>query len=353
MLKPDLDIPPLWAQALAYLKERRPRKVLILGATDVGKSTFCFYLVEKLLKQGVSVAVIDADVGQKDIGPPTTIGLRHFENEIPPERPFTAEALYFVGSTTPVGHLLPLVVGTRWLCDQSKAEVTIINTTGLVRGPGVPLKSFKIESIRPDIILALERQGELKPILSAYQYLEVLRLPVSAKALPKSPSERRHRRQEAFRRHFEGAQTVSLSLKDLVLQRLPQKGLRRHLLCGIADKQAQVLALGIIEEFDPARGSITILTPAPREKIKILICGSLYLNRLGEELGRELLASPLKRRSYPKARSFPSPRPRSHQGQLPLGERPRPLRSPVSRKRPWNQKSPLGPGDRNVPGKGE
>ncbi len=352
MLKPDLDIPPLWAQALAYLKERRPKKVLILGATDVGKSTLCFYLAKNLLKNGVSVAVIDADVGQKDIGPPTTIGLRHFENEIPPGRPLMAEALYFVGSTTPVGHLLPLVVGTRWLCDQSKAEVSIINTTGLVRGPGIPLKSFQIESLRPNIILALERQGELEPILSAYRYLEILRLPVSTKVLPKSPTERRYRRQEAFRRHFEGAQTVFLSLEDLILQRLPQKGLRRYLLCGVADKRAQVLALGIIEEFDPAHGRVTILTPAPRERIKILICGSLYLNRLGEELGRDPL-TPLKRRSYPKARSFPSPRLRSRRGQPPLGERSRQLKSPVSRKRLRNQKSPRGPRGRNVPEKGE
>ncbi len=352
MLRPDLDIPPLWAQALAYLKESRPRRVLILGATDAGKSTLCFYLAENLLKRGVSVAVVDADVGQKDIGPPTTIGLKHFEDEIPPERPLMAEALYFVGSTTPVGHLLPLVVGTRWLCDQSQAEVTIINTTGLVRGPGIPLKSFQIESLRPDIILALERQGELEPILSAYRYLEILPLPVSTKALPKTPTERRHRRQEAFRRHFERAQTVSLSLKDLVLQRLPQKGLRRHLLCGVADKEAQVLALGIIEEFDPAHGRITILTPVPKERIKILICGSLYLNRLGEELGRDLLAPPLRRRPYAKVRSSPSPRPRSPQGRLPLGERTRQPKSPVPRKRPRNQKSPFGPGGRNVPEKG-
>ncbi|MGC8973282.1 MAG: Clp1/GlmU family protein, partial [Thermoproteus sp.] len=46
---------------------------VVIGAIDVGKSTMTAVLANKALSRGLRVAVIDADVGQNDIGPPTTI----------------------------------------------------------------------------------------------------------------------------------------------------------------------------------------------------------------------------------------------------------------------------------------
>ena len=54
--------------------------VLVIGATDVGKSTFCRFLIERGVTSKLKVGFVDADVGQSQIGPPTTIGLKIFSS---------------------------------------------------------------------------------------------------------------------------------------------------------------------------------------------------------------------------------------------------------------------------------
>ncbi len=336
-----IDIPPVWEQAVAYVASKVPQRVLLLGATDTGKSTLALYLAKYLLSKGLSVALLDADVGQKDVGPPATIGLIHLKSVLSHLSPLlAAEALYFVGSVTPVGHMLPLIVGTKRLLERSQAQVTIVNTTGLVKGPGVALKSFQIENIQPELILALQRQGELEPILASYKYLETLRLPVPAKVSPKSPLIRRARRQEAFKRHFQGAKSISLDGERLILQRVPRQGLRVGLLCAVANKQGETLALAVIQGLEEGGQKLKIFTPAPEEDIAVLICGSMGLTPLGEE--RHFCSR------YIRTRSFPSRPCRNRRVSLPRGQRFPPVRSRKYKQRPRFPKSRFGPTDHTV-----
>ncbi|OAG27435.1 Clp1/GlmU family protein [Thermodesulfatator autotrophicus] len=226
-----IDIPNSWEALAKEVVVNKPPKIILIGGVDVGKSTFSFYLLEKLLEAGIKAALLDADVGQKDVGPPTTIGLKHFNTleELKKERPFSAERLYFVGSTTPVGHLLPLVVGTGLLAHESKAEVTVINTTGLIKGPGVALKTFKIENIKPDLIVAFQRERELYPILQAFKHYPVRLLEVSPKASPKTIPDRKKRREEAYQKYFSDNRLIELNRREISIQR-PRK-ITPHLLC--------------------------------------------------------------------------------------------------------------------------
>ena len=59
-------IPPSWSIAAEALSEMNQGKVAVIGPTDVGKSTLCVYLVNRLLGQKLSI--IDADVGQAGSG---------------------------------------------------------------------------------------------------------------------------------------------------------------------------------------------------------------------------------------------------------------------------------------------
>ncbi len=336
-----LDLPPSWQEIAEEILKQRPRRILVLGGVDVGKSTLCFYLLEQLVRAGLKVALVDADVGQKDVGPPTTVGLRHFFGSLPEKRPLPAEKLYFVGSTTPVGHLLPLVVGTKKLCDLSQGEITLINTTGLIRGPGLALKVFKIESLEPDLILALERAQELEEILSGFRHRAIRRLEVSPQAIPKGIAERRRRREEAYRWHFRGAGAITLPLKDLIWQRRP-KNLKKNLLCAVSDGN-EVKALAVLEEYDPARGSLTLFTPADPYCIRVIICGSVLVSRLGQELGKTKI----------RKGARPSGRLRSPPGKGPFPERKKRPRSLATKKIPARQKSQPAPRDRNAPQKEE
>ncbi|KPJ90155.1 MAG: hypothetical protein AMJ53_14750, partial [Gammaproteobacteria bacterium SG8_11] len=65
-----IDIPKSWETVTRKIIQEQYRKVLILGASDRGKSVYCNYLANQISMTGSTVAFVDADVGQKDVGLP-------------------------------------------------------------------------------------------------------------------------------------------------------------------------------------------------------------------------------------------------------------------------------------------
>jgi len=142
------------------------------------------------------VAYLDADLGQKAVGPPTTVSLRvlRTQDDIRSEAMALPDALYFVGSTTPQGQLLPLVVGAGRLLEKSVelgADLVVVDTSGTVGGVyGQLLKYHKLEQLQPDMVIGLQRGEELEPILgivSRFFSAEVAVLPVEGGASPSLP----------------------------------------------------------------------------------------------------------------------------------------------------------------------
>src|SRR5512134_988962 len=109
LLSPDLDILPEWERA-AEVVRGSPGVVVLLGASDTGKTTLGRILMERWRAAGKVVGFVDGDIGQSSIGPPTTVGLAMF----PPNDPLTPCASpltrQFVGSTSPPGHFLPHIL---------------------------------------------------------------------------------------------------------------------------------------------------------------------------------------------------------------------------------------------------
>lgn len=304
-LEPALDIPPAWAQAAAEILQHRWRTILVLGAADRGKSTYCRFLSHFLLEAGQRVALVDADVGQKSIGPPAALTLGYPQPGQPLET-VTPAAWYFVGATSPVGHLLPVIVGVRQLLDVARVPYRLVNTTGLVQGVGRALKSYKIEAVQPDAIIAIEQHRELRALLQPYRHFRILYLPASDHAVVKSPAQRQAARQRAFSAYFAQATTVELPLRQVLFQRgrlftgrrvthpdfvyaerspegllavghaaqvgehvLPL-GFERSLLCGVADRRNAGLGLAIVQQIDFARETLTLYTPVPAAQIRVL-----------------------------------------------------------------------------------
>ncbi|MGE3539215.1 MAG: Clp1/GlmU family protein [Candidatus Tectimicrobiota bacterium] len=322
----ELDIPPSWEQSAQQIVQQHWRKVLVLGAVDRGKSTYCHYLSQQSLAAGQRVAVIDTDVGQKDLGPPAALTLGY---PVPGQALSAVQpvAWYFIGSTTPSGHLLPMVVGLRQLVEVARAACLIINTTGFVHGPGRVLKGFKIETVQPDVIVALEQGRELRAILHPYRHYRILRLPPSALASTKTAAQRRATRARAFGAYFANASDVSLAFARVSVQRsllltgrklhetayvhaehtaegllavcagderaLPRGrvlplGFERSLLCGVADRRNRGLGLALLQRLDFRQETLTVRTPVRADRIRVLQFGSLYLDEQGCELGTQV-----------------------------------------------------------------
>jgi polynucleotide 5'-hydroxyl-kinase GRC3/NOL9 len=201
---------------------RRPLVVLVMGAMDTGKSTLCAFLARFLFERGRRVAVVDADLGQSDIGLPTTIGMGFMERPIERLREIACRAAYFVGATSPVGHLLPTVVGTKLMVERALAmgaEVVIVDTDGLVHGGvGWALKHHTFEAVRPTHVVLLQRAGELAHYQHQWQgivWTEVISVPVPEAVVPKSREMRRAFRQERFREWLQQCREITLPLANL------------------------------------------------------------------------------------------------------------------------------------------
>ena len=89
-----------------FLEELKERTVMLIGAVGTGKTWLAERLVEKLTEAGILTSLVAADMGQPSVGVPSCLGL---STSPPWDQP---AACWFVGDITPVGNLLPTVVGT-------------------------------------------------------------------------------------------------------------------------------------------------------------------------------------------------------------------------------------------------
>lgn len=301
--------------------QERPRKILVLGGTDRGKSTLCRFLIRALVGEGHEVSLVDGDIGQKTIGPPAAVTAARFggaatTGEIEPR------GFYFVGSTGPSGRLLPLVVGTARLVQEADTPFVIVDTTGYIEGTGRVLKGYKIDAVRPDLIIGVERRGELDDILNAYRTYPSVRVRPSRRARPRDTWERDRARQRAFAAYFRDAQRIEVGFEQVTFQRVPlfvgspvrmdgalyaeqtregivaiaeeplpaasktlKPGFERGLLCGVADARNCGVGLAILDRFDFDRGTVSLMSPVT-DRLRVLQLGDLYLDQQGYELGR-------------------------------------------------------------------
>jgi len=220
-----LDLPTGWQQALGEIVASGG-VCMVVGRVDAGKTTFCSILAARAIHAGVTVALVDADPGQSDIGPPAAVGVavikdtRQLENleSIP------ADALSFVGTTSPGGHLLQLTAATYDMVAHARAahvKLIVVDTTGLVdAGIGRALKAAKVELLRPRHLVALQRKDEVEHLLAPYRKRDepqVHRLRVSRRAQARNRDERKAKRERQFAAYFAGAGSHTLAWDDVGL----------------------------------------------------------------------------------------------------------------------------------------
>jgi polynucleotide 5'-hydroxyl-kinase GRC3/NOL9 len=211
------------------------------------------------------------------------------------------------------------------------------------------LKFHKIDLLAPQHLIALQRDDELEPILRLFEGrkgMAISRLPVSPHVIPRSFQIRRSYRAQRFSDYFRGSSLVELSLHEIGLQggwihsgrpldpidlqglsedlriqvvwgeriqdeafllvrgepvsegppvarsRLGVSDVRitaideiRGLLLGLADADGELLALGLLQDLDPASGRVICLSPcAEATRVAVVHFGSIRLDPSGEEL---------------------------------------------------------------------
>lgn len=260
-----------------------PGVVMLLGGIDTGKTTLARRIIHAALEAGRRVAYVDADIGNTTVGPPACVGLKLLRSRADLDDLETADRLHFVGAIVPDRHVLQEVVATAVLTQEARqwAEVVVVDTTGTVSGvTGETLKYHKMELCRPDRVVALQRGGEMEPIvgmLRRFFSAEVLTLATEPDVHPTSPDERAARRTARFKLAF-GSPLERWRVRPTVFAPTLPAGLdltRLHgMLVGVQDGEGRCLGLGRLEHEE---GVLRVLTSAG-EGMQGLRLGSLRID---------------------------------------------------------------------------
>ncbi len=260
----QIEVPSSW-ESLTFSAMRGV--ILVVGATDTGKTTFARYLYRRLSAGHERLAFVDGDVGQATLGPPTTMTMalgKPNDDRFPPSgRRFRV----FVGDISPTGHMLPLVVGAHRLVRRARqggATAIVFDTTGLV-GPsqdGGALKLALVNLLRPELVIGLQRGSELEHLLvplRCSRRTRVVDRQVAKAVKRRGVKTRREHRAEQYRRAFQTAKPLVVRWTGCAVIPVPSFTKRR--LVALEDEEGFVLQLGIVTGYELGSDTVELHTP--------------------------------------------------------------------------------------------
>ena len=267
---------------------REAHTVLFIGGLDAGKSTLARATAAYALRLGRTVAYLDADVAQKTVGPPATVGLKHVRepDDLTLERLAYADALGFVGSTSPQDHLVAdgggALAAPRPRERGGRRPRRGRHERRWSAGIGGQLvKYYKVDLLEPDLVVGLQRGEELDPILGVIERFfgtDVVSLPVHPGVVSTSVEERMAQRERAMARYFE-AELQRFRVKPTVfmptLPPLFDLAQLDRLLVGLSDGHGGFTGLGYLE-YVPQDAGLRLISPVA-EPPKALRLGSVRL----------------------------------------------------------------------------
>ncbi|MEA3375789.1 MAG: Clp1/GlmU family protein [Chloroflexota bacterium] len=259
--------------------------VLVLGATDTGKTTFARFLYHRLMAHHERLAFVDGDVGQAMLGPPTTMTLALSgpgDRRFPPAGPRFG---VFVGDISPAGHMVPTVVGAHRLVRKARdqgATAIIFDTSGLVaesQGGGA-LKRALIDLLRAEVVIGLQRGSELEHLLVPLRRsrrTRVIDRPLAEAVKRRDVQTRREHRASQYRRTFEGASSLQVEWSRFAV--IPSRSFTEHRLIALEDEAGFVRGLGIVTGADRTHCTVQLHTTlSSLEQIDMLHVGDLAVD---------------------------------------------------------------------------
>jgi len=344
-------IPNSWRKAAEEaLALGKPSVALVMGAVDSGKTSLCTFLANNALRAKRTVGVIDADLGQSDIGPPTTVGLAYIHKPIRDLFYAKAEEVHFIGLTSPGGaesRVVTCINDFKKRAFQEAKDFLVINTDGWVEGEdAVQYKVMLVEKVVPSIVVGIEGEKELSPILSRLSKPSALTIETSTAVKKRDRDQRKALRELGYKKHLRNSKveafplswikiegihsSPSLFLTNERLRKIEEalgvrtvfceetveailvflkrnqsvdfeklykakevfkkkvevmhQGDERGLLVGLHDAENEFLGLGVISSIDYRRKVMKVSTPVTREVATIKV-GGIKLDNEFREVG--------------------------------------------------------------------
>jgi polynucleotide 5'-hydroxyl-kinase GRC3/NOL9 len=226
-------IPSSWNKASDELLslEAEPITAMVLGTVDSGKSSFCTYLINKALREKQKVAILDGDLGQSDIGPPSTVAYSFVTKPLTDLFNLRAKNAFFIGETSPSGATGKVMEGLTSLKREISAnnpELIVINTDGWVEGEcAVSYKVQLVSELGPDVIFCIQQKDELTPLSNMIERFRKVLVESPSAIRQRDTERRRSLRELGYIKYLRNAKVLSLSLNWLKVEGNELFGIRK------------------------------------------------------------------------------------------------------------------------------
>ena len=197
---------------------KTPCRVVVMGPVESGKTSFTALLANRSLVRGIPTGVIDADVGQADIGPPGFVSLALPDSWVTWLRRLEPNYMRFVGSIEPSHAAGKIISAVSVLASRAEGEgsaTAFIDTDGWVSGVNaIEYKLDLARSIDADWVVVLGDKSlyyTIKRALPAnVAYAEGPRV-----RLIRSTEDRKNLRSANYKRFLEGI------VREISLEKTP------------------------------------------------------------------------------------------------------------------------------------
>lgn len=223
--KADGDtIPSSWNEALKEVLKLRvkPLAVMVIGPVDSGKTSFCTFLINRLLSKGLRVAILDGDLGQSDVGPPCTISYAPVASPLTDLFNLRARSAFFVGCTSPNKNVGKVIEGISLLTQEISnigLDVALLNTDGWVEGEdAVHYKCQLAEEFSPDIVICIQQKDELTPLLDVLGKFRKIVIDSPSAIRQRSREKRKSLRELGYIKYLRNSKVRSIPLRWLRIE---------------------------------------------------------------------------------------------------------------------------------------
>ena len=162
----------IWKDLVRNVLKQEKKRIIIIGPSNSGKSTLSLYMANVFISHGLRPLLIDADVGQGDLAPPTCLGAAVMNFPEVDLWKVKTNCTNFIGGIQPVGYESKIISNIRRQLDTSlKHDLSIINTDGYIKGNGLIHKIDLLKKIQPDCIIYLGGPNMDRNLLELFSHL--------------------------------------------------------------------------------------------------------------------------------------------------------------------------------------
>jgi polynucleotide 5'-hydroxyl-kinase GRC3/NOL9 len=273
-------IPISWGKPLESILalQKRPLIVLVLGKVDSGKSSYCTYLVNKLLDGKRRVAVLDGDLGQSNIGPSGAVSYAVTCKPVTELYDLKLENAYFVGVTSPIMAIVKTIEGLAALkaeIMQRPVDFVVVNTDGWVEGDiAVRYKTSLVKELKPDVIVGVQAADELNALIANIGQPMLIVEPSSSLSA-RTAEKRKSLREMTYARYLKDAKLQNYPITQVTVEprgalpknQTPDKGL----LVGLYGSDSKFLGIGVLREINQLRRALKVQTAVSAKPLRIVV----------------------------------------------------------------------------------